>query len=160
MPAPEPPSRAARLVLWLATAGGVGRSPLAPGSLGAALGIPLGLVLGRLGPLAYVAVSLSVILIGEEVSRRAEILLGRKDPPVIVIDEVAGMLVSLFLIPATPVTVAFAFVLFRVFDIWKPLPFLETLPGGVGVMADDLLAGVLANGVLHGLILALGGRGG
>jgi len=64
---------------------------------------------------------------------------------------VAGMLLSLFLVPLSFFTVVAGFILFRIFDIWKPIPSLEKLPGGFGVMADDLLAGLIANGILHGM---------
>jgi phosphatidylglycerophosphatase A len=74
----------------------------------------------------------------------------------VVIDEVAGMCVSLLFVPVTVATVVTGFVLFRIFDIWKPLYIrkLESLPGGVGVMADDLLAGLYSNLILQALVLA------
>jgi len=139
------------VILWLATAGGVGLSPVAPGTLGAAVAVPLALLLSRLGTLPFGVVGVGVIALGVEISRRAEILLECKDAPCIVIDEVAGMLLSLFLVPLSFFTVVAGFILFRIFDIWKPIPSLEKLPGGFGVMADDLLAGLIANGILHGM---------
>ena len=76
---------------------------------------------------------------------------GIEDPQYIVIDEIAGQLVALFLVPVSLINLVLATALFRVFDIWKPYPIrrLERLPNGVGVMADDLLAGVYANIVVH-----------
>jgi phosphatidylglycerophosphatase A len=84
---------------------------------------------------------------------RAERILGETDPGVVVVDEIAGQLVALCFLPVSvPVLVA-AFVLFRVLDVLKPWPArrLESLPGGSGIMADDLLVGVYANLLLHGL---------
>ncbi len=87
-------------------------------------------------------------------SRRVEEMLGRKDPGVIVIDEVAGMIVAVLLVPRTPGVLLCAFLLFRLFDIWKPFPARESqaLRGGAGVMVDDLIAGVYA------LVLIMGAR--
>jgi len=97
---------------------------------------------------------LAVILIGTWAAQDAERSLGSKDPGAIVIDEVAGMAVSVLAVPLTPAVLAVAFVLFRVFDIVKPYPAneLQRLRGGVGVMIDDLVAGVYA------LLLVLAAR--
>jgi phosphatidylglycerophosphatase A len=80
--------------------------------------------------------------------------LGRKDPGIIVIDEVAGMLLSVLLLPRTIPVLITAFLLFRVFDVWKPFPARESqaLTGGMGVVVDDLIAGVYA------LVLVMGAR--
>lgn len=101
---------------------------------------------------ALVVVTVAGIWAGSRVER----VLGRKDPGVIVIDEVAGMLLSVILLPlplTVPVLVT-AFLLFRLFDIWKPFPARESqvLTGGVGVMVDDLIAGFYA------LVLVLGAQ--
>ncbi len=71
---------------------------------------------------------------------------GREDPGHVVIDEVAGQLIALISLPATPFFAVMGLLLFRVFDIWKPWPVrkLERLPGGIGIMLDDVAAGVLA----------------
>ena len=77
--------------------------------------------------------------------------MGVKDPPSVVIDEVAGMMISLALLPATLKTYLAGFLLFRLLDIFKPGPIrsLERLPGSTGIMSDDLLAGVLTNLLLR-----------
>ena len=77
--------------------------------------------------------------------------LGQEDPQIVVVDEVAGQLMSLFYLPVGIINLLAATFLFRLFDIWKPFPIrrLERLPHGVGIMADDLLAGVYANLVLQ-----------
>ena len=87
-------------------------------------------------------------------SHRVEEALGRKDPGVIVIDEVAGMMVAVLLVPRTPGVLLCAFLLFRLFDIWKPFPARESqaLRGGLGVVVDDLIAGAYA------LVLIMGAR--
>jgi phosphatidylglycerophosphatase A len=88
---------------------------------------------------------------------REEAYLGRLDPGCLVVDEVAGMLVALVGLPVHLGWVLAAFFLFRVFDIWKPYPIdhLQRLPGGFGVVADDLLAGLYANLGLQLLRLAV-----
>ena len=96
----------------------------------------------------------AVVGAGIWASHRVEEALGRKDPGVIVIDEVAGMMVAVLLVPRTPGVLLCAFLLFRLFDIWKPFPAreAEALRGGFGVMLDDLIAGVYA------LVLIMGAR--
>ena len=97
----------------------------------------------RLGLLAAL---LGVVLVGTWASDRTERFLDRKDPGLIVIDEVAGMMVSVALVPRTVPVLVCAFLLFRLFDIWKPFPARDSqsLPGGAGVMMDDLIAGFYA----------------
>ena len=96
----------------------------------------------------------AVVVVGIWASHRVEAVLQRKDPGVIVIDEVAGMMVAVLLLPRTPGVLLCAFLLFRLFDIWKPFPAREAqaLRVGFGVMVDDLIAGVYA------LVLLMGAR--
>lgn len=96
----------------------------------------------------------AVVVVGIWASHRVEAVLGRKDPGVIVIDEVAGMMVAVLLLPRTLGVLLCAFLLFRIFDIWKPFPACEAqaLRGGFGVVVDDLIAGVYA------LVLLMGAR--
>lgn len=95
-----------------------------------------------------------VTLVGIWAGGRVERALGAKDPGVVVIDEVAGMLLSVLTLPRTIPVLLSAFFLFRVFDVWKPFPARQSqeLHGGFGVMVDDLIAG------LYALILLLGAR--
>jgi len=97
-------------------------------------------------PAALLATLIAVMAAGVWAGARAERVLGRKDPGVVVIDEVAGMMLSVLLLPRTPAVLASAFLLFRVFDVWKPFPAYQSqaLPGGWGVMADDVIAGLYA----------------
>jgi phosphatidylglycerophosphatase A len=94
--------------------------------------------------------TLIIVAAGTWAAHEAERALGIKDPGAIVVDEVAGMAVSVLALPLTPGVLAGAFVLFRVFDVVKPYPAnaLQRLPGGPGVMIDDLVAGLYALGLL------------
>ena len=89
---------------------------------------------------------LAVILLGTWAADVAERALEVKDPGAIVVDEVAGMTLSVLLVPLTPTTLVAGFVLFRIFDVAKPFPanVAQRLPGGIGVMLDDLVAGLYA----------------
>jgi phosphatidylglycerophosphatase A len=122
--------------------------PFAPGTFGTLGGVALGLVLP--GPLWLLGAVALLVLAGAPLARLAERVSGRADPGSFVLDEVAGYLVALLWLPAGHdrwLVLGLAFVAFRVFDIGKPWPVrgLERLPGGWGVMADDLAAGVYAN---------------
>jgi len=88
-------------------------------------------------------------------SDRTQELLGRTDPSEVVIDEVAGFLVTMLLLPTSWVNMGLGFVLFRFFDIAKPWPVrqAERLKGGFGIVVDDLLAGVYAHLCLRGILL-------
>jgi phosphatidylglycerophosphatase A len=138
-----------RIALAIATAGGAGYSPVAPGTAGSAVAALLLWVVpfSRSGLAVFFVV---VTLVGTWAAHRAERVLGGKDPGRIVIDEVAGMTLSVLAFPLTvPVLVA-GFFLFRLFDVVKPPPAhaSQRLRGGVGVMIDDLVAGAYALAVL------------
>jgi len=134
----------------VATVGGVGHAPIAPGTVASALtAVVLWLVpFGSVGLVAFVVV---VTLGGTWAAQEAERLLGGKDPGAIVIDEVAGMAIAVLTLPLSVGVIAAAFLLFRVFDIVKPYPAnaLQRLRGGVGVMIDDVVAGLYALAVLR-----------
>ena len=107
---------------------------------------------------AYLSLVTVVVLVGIWAATRAEPLLGRKDPGVVVVDEVAGQLITFMFVPAGAPwwLLAAGFVAFRVFDMWKPYPIrrLEALESGLGIMADDVLAGAYA-ATLMSLLVAL-----
>lgn len=140
-----------------------GYAPVAPGTAGSAFAAALLLLPGRIPGLPawdrpeWAAAIVLLFLVGVWASRFAEARYG-KDPGVVVIDEVAGMAVSLFLIPNGVAVVTAAFFLFRFFDIVKPWPVRAAEEGtGVwGIMLDDVLAGVYANLALR-LVLFLWG---
>jgi phosphatidylglycerophosphatase A len=140
----------------IATLGGVGRAPVAPGTVASAV-TAAALWLLQLPPLALAAVLIAVVGFGTWAAEEAERTLGGKDPGAIVVDEVAGMMVAVFAVPLSAAALVVAFLLFRIFDVVKPFPanVAQRLRGGVGVMADDLIAGLYAL-ALVGLARALG----
>jgi phosphatidylglycerophosphatase A len=124
----------------------VGRAPLAPGTVASILTVAA-LWLLNLSPIALTAVLIAVTVLGTWAADEAERALGGgKDPGAIVIDEVAGMTLSVLVLPQTAAVLAVAFLLFRVFDVTKPFPanVAQRLRGGLGVMVDDLIAGLYA----------------
>ena len=128
----------------------LGYLPVAPGSMGSFAALFLYYFV-KDNPLLMGVAIVICLLLGFLTAGRAEDLFGGKDASEIIIDEFTGMLVALYLLPATMGYVVSAFLLFRFFDIVKPNPInkLEKLEGGLGVMADDLLAGVYANLILQ-----------
>lgn len=128
-----------------------GYFPLIPGTFGSLAGVFLFYFIRR-DQVIYVLSTLFLILLGFWVSTMAEDVFGKKDPKYVVIDEVCGMLLSLAFLPFYSVqVVCIAFLLFRILDTLKPYPAgrLERLNGGMGIMLDDLVAGVYANVVLQ-----------
>ena len=151
----------------MATGFGVGFAPIAPGTFGSALGVLLFLPFLWLPHSVYLATLVVVIGGGTWAAHRTQEATGIHDDGRIVVDEVAGQLVTLAPLLFFPALSYFAlfsllvtgFVLFRVLDIWKPGPVgwaERSLAGGVGVMADDLVAGVLGALVLGGGLAAGG----
>ncbi len=130
----------------MATAFGVGYAPIAPGTFGSAVGLLIWFALPP-SPLVQAAVVVAIFAVGCWSGSVAERHFGRTDPGHVVIDEVAGMLVTLFLVPAGWIGAIGGFFLFRISDVIKPYPAnrLEALPGGIGIMADDIMAGIYAN---------------
>jgi phosphatidylglycerophosphatase A len=139
------------VTLFVAQGAYSGRAPFAPGTAGTVVGVLLYLLVKGLGPAWYLAAAAAVIVIGIRTAGRAEVLLGKKDAQSIVIDEIAGYLVAMFLVSSGWGFIVAGFLLFRFFDIAKPWPLkqLQDLHGGVGVMLDDIGAGVYTNIVLQ-----------
>jgi phosphatidylglycerophosphatase A len=100
------------------------------------------------------AAIISLFVLGVWSASLTEQYIGGKDPAPVIIDEVVGMLITLALLPVTPFGALVGFLLFRVLDVVKPWPAarFETLPGGLGVMADDAMAALYGNLVMRGLI--------
>lgn len=140
-----------------ATAFGAGYSPVAPGTAGSLVASAVLFSLYHfdisISLLSLIVATIITTIIGVIATDAVEAEWG-KDPSKVVIDEVAGILVAVICVPLNPATIIASFVLFRIFDIWKPLGIrkLEDFKGGIGVMADDLLAGVYANIVLQILL--------
>jgi phosphatidylglycerophosphatase A len=141
--------------LAVATVGGVGYAPVAPGTFGTAAGLAIWWVLPH--TLVFQLVAIVVLfLLGAWSGTVAEVHFGKTDPGHVVLDEVLGMFITLLANPVGWRGAMAGFLLFRLFDIVKPPPArsLERLPGGSGIMADDAMAAVYANLVLR-LALAL-----
>jgi phosphatidylglycerophosphatase A len=144
-----------KAVLFLATGFYVGNIPPAPGTLGSLIGLALCFLLAgiQLPP----AIILAVLFIGFAVwiAHAAEKTLKKKDPGCIVIDEVAGMVVTLIGLPFNLTTAVIGFIIFRILDILKPFPIRtldKRLAGGIGIVADDVVAGIFANIILRVLL--------
>lgn len=156
-PSSQAPRRGSdRVALWLATGFGTGYGPIAPGTWGSLPGLVAAWGCDRLGGGPVVVAGLAFfVLAGVWAADRAEIVFGEKDPGPVVVDEIAGQMTTLAFLPATPLMLLAGFVLFRVLDVWKPWPAnrLEDLPGGSGIMADDLMVGIYGNLILHALAL-------
>jgi phosphatidylglycerophosphatase A len=129
----------------VATAFGAGYSPIAPGTAGSAVALVL-LWLVPFSRAGLVLFFVAVTIIGTWAAHVVEAAIGDKDPGAIVVDEVAGMTLSVLLLPLTVPVLLAGFVLFRIFDVVKPFPAgrLQALRGGIGVMIDDLFAGLYA----------------
>ena len=143
--------------LFIATCGYVGYVPVAPGTAGSIAGLALYGAAGLLGGTPVEIGVLAVVLaVGVWSSAASERHLGVTDPGVIVIDEVAGMLITLLALQPTWGGVLAGFLAFRFFDVVKPFParWAERLPGGWGVMADDVIAGLYAHLALRLLLWA------
>jgi phosphatidylglycerophosphatase A len=138
-----------RLAILLATFGYVGHCPIAPGTAGSAAALVLYAALRGAGspPAADLGVIALLFVVGCWAGSVAERHYGRTDPGAVVLDEVIGMLLTLWLVPVTWVGALVGFLLFRLFDIVKPFPArqCERLHGGLGIMADDAVAGIYGN---------------
>jgi len=155
-----PKSPRARTWAWVvATFFGSGRLPVAPGTGGSAAAVLLWWGLTRWIPPAWqpemaIALSAVAIAVGIPAATRVAREMGRKDPGCIVIDEVAGQLITLIAAPVSWKTLLVGFILFRAFDTTKPPPLrrLEQLPEGTGIVVDDIGAGLYALAVMQLLL--------
>ena len=120
------------------------------------VGLLLFLLLSRLPIAIYVLLLAGCVVLGIWVAGEAEQLFGQTDASPIVIDEIAGMLLTYCAVPVTWLPLMVGFLGFRFFDIRKPLPQLERLPGGWGIMVDDLFAGLLAQVCVRLLLILVG----
>ena len=139
-----------KIIKLLATGFGSGLSPVAPGTIGTLVGIPICLFsLPLIWPLRFLFV-IVILALAVFISGRAEMIYSKKDDQRIVIDEIAGFQVAMLPVAITGLHLCLAFVLFRIFDIWKPFPVskLQGLPGGWGVVMDDVGAGIYAGVVM------------
>ncbi len=141
-----------RAVLFLATGFFIGTVPFAPGTFGSIIGLPICFLISRLDILIAVICTILFILFAIWMAAAAEKVLKKRDAGEIVIDEIAGLIVTFIGIPFTLKTVIIGFIIFRAFDILKPFPIglLEKrVAGGPGIVLDDVLAGLYANLILR-----------
>ena len=147
-----------KAVLFFSTGLYSGYIPFAPGTFGTLTALPLCYLLSFCSLGGATVIIVAVIALAVWLANSSEKLIGRKDPGCIVIDEIAGMLVTLAGLPFTFFTAATGFVLFRILDILKPFPirFLERrVPGGAGIVIDDVAAGIIGNITLRILLYSL-----
>jgi len=145
-------------VLILALGFGTGLARFAPGTFGTLAAIPLYWFMQPLSLLYYSLITLVLLVVGIFLCGSAAQKLGVHDHPGIVWDEIVGYLITMFLAPAGIMWIIIGFVLFRIFDIWKPWPinWLDAkVSGGLGIMVDDVLAGIYAAVVLQLLVFWL-----
>ena len=141
-----------RFFLLLATGFGIGYSPVAPGTLGTLVAIPIYYFLSEIPSPLYEITLIGFIFLSVWISEKAEIFFVKKDDQRIVIDEIVGFLITMLWIPKTTRFIIIGFILFRFFDILKPIPIRRIerkFKGGFGVVLDDVVAGVYANIILR-----------
>lgn len=141
-------------VHFLSLGFGSGLAPKAPGTFGTLAAIPLWWLLVQTPWWSYTLFTLLAALLGIYFCGQTSKALGVHDHSGIVWDEVAGLLFTMWLLPATWISLVAGFALFRLLDIWKPWPIRwldQKVHGGLGIMLDDLLAGAMACLILHGL---------
>ena len=144
-----------KLIKLLATGCGSGYAPVAPGTAGTVVGVLLYFLLAALPGPAHLFTLLVFTAAAVYLAGVAEVIFGKKDPPCIVIDEMAGLLWAMLYVPPTIPAVIIGFILFRFFDIVKLFPvrlLQDKLPGGYGVVGDDVMAGIYSNLALQALI--------
>lgn len=147
-----------RLGLFIATCGYLGYVPVAPGTFGSAAGLVVFAAVRWSGsPALELAVIILLFAVGVWSANAAERHFGGVDPAPVILDEVVGMLVTLAFLPVNITGAVVGFLLFRLFDVVKPWPAnrLEAVHGGLGVMADDAMAGVYGNVAMRLLVVAL-----
>ena len=142
-------------ILFIATGCFSGKIPFIPGTFGTVVGLPLAFLVSRIYP-SYGAIFLVLfIFFSVFIARQAQIVLNQHDPGCIVIDEIAGIMITLYGLPFNGFNVLLGFILFRVLDIFKPFPIGiidQKITGGTGVVLDDVAAGLMANIILRGII--------
>lgn len=136
------------LVKVIATGFGLGYSPIIPGTIGSLLGLPI--LFLQLSKPMWIGISICLFLIGVAVSTQAEKLFSKKDSRQIIIDEIVGCIVFLLLVPHIKWCIIVGFILYRILDIIKPFPacISQCLPGGWGVMMDDLIVAVYTGAII------------
>ncbi|MBN2689064.1 MAG: phosphatidylglycerophosphatase A [Gammaproteobacteria bacterium] len=140
-----------RTIILLATGFGSGLSPIMPGTCGTLIAIPIYLILRQLPQWLYLGIILAFFLFGIWLCQQVTEMLGEHDHPSIVWDEIVGYLFTMALAPNSWILILAGFLLFRLFDIWKPWPIRncdKKIAGGFGIMLDDLLAALYSATIL------------
>ncbi len=148
-----------KLVIFFATGCFSGNIPFAPGTFGSLTGIPICFLLSCLNLWVTVFFSVCFIFFAVLIARSAEKILQKEDPGSIVIDEIAGLMVTFIGLPFNFISVGVGFCIFRMFDIFKPFPIrtIETrLKGGSAIVLDDVAAGIYSNLLLRIFIILMG----
>ncbi len=157
------PTLSPRLLLnpvhFLSLGFGSGLFPRAPGTIGTLVAVPVYLLMIQLNPVPYLLITLFLLYMGIHLCQATAHRLGVHDHPAIVWDEIVGYLLTMVAVPIGWFWVVLGFVLFRLFDIWKPWPigYLDRrVSGGVGIMLDDLLAALYASIVMQVVLYLIG----
>ena len=137
---------------------GTGLSPVAPGTIGSLVGIPLVWLMASLAPPVYAAITAAMFIAGIFICGQTARDIGAVDPGAIVFDEIVGFMVAMYMMPATGPWLLAGFLVYRVFDIWKPWPIHlveEKLGLGTAIMVDDVIAGLYTLAILQVVRLVL-----
>jgi phosphatidylglycerophosphatase A len=140
--------RRQKLIIFFSTGLYAGKMPVAPGTWGALVALPFYWLLSHISFFFQVLALFPLLGISIWLASEASRIMGDKDPSSVVIDEIIGMLIALTGAPFSSFYIIWAFVLFRIFDIFKPFPIKtveKKMPGGWGIVMDDVLAGIFAN---------------
>jgi phosphatidylglycerophosphatase A len=139
-----------KLIKLLATGFGAGLAPVAPGTAGTLVGVLICLIFSPLHWLFRLLIVIFLLVLAVYIAERAEQVYRKKDDQRIVIDEIAGFQVAMLPVAITGLHLLVCFVLFRIFDIWKPFPLrnFQQFTGGLGVVADDVGAGIYAGAIM------------
>jgi phosphatidylglycerophosphatase A len=142
-------------VMFLATGCFIGNISFAPGTFGSILGLPLCFLLSKIDLLVAVLLTITFVLFAIWIAQEAWKIIKTEDPGCIVIDEIAGLMVTFIGLPFNIISAVAGFLIFRVLDILKPYPirfFERKLIGGIGIVMDDVAAGIFSNIILRVLL--------
>jgi phosphatidylglycerophosphatase A len=145
-------SKTSKIALIIATFFGAGKLPKAPGTWGSLAALPFAFLFLHLNPVAYMGLTFFILLVGVFACDITEKSRNTHDDSDLVIDEVVGILITMTWLPISWQSLVFGFILFRILDIWKPFPINlldRRIKGGLGVMLDDVAAGIIANVILQ-----------
>jgi phosphatidylglycerophosphatase A len=137
-----------KLIVFLATGFYSGKVPFAPGTFGTGVGLIFCFFLSKVGTIVMLSCLLLILFLSVFIAGKAESLLETEDPGEIVMDEIAGIIITMAGLPFTVLSVITGFILFRFLDILKPFPirYIEKkMSGGTGIVMDDVAAGIMAN---------------